>query len=157
MPAAGKRYSSVFVKRLARGKPKLGHPPTGPSACVEPDHPAAFISSLNLSRSCVLASPITKYRSPLWLQLRTLKESAVCTGGWPTSPVWMRKYTSDKKLWVPHFSRFLREVGLLMFIRHRLSVPEQFKISKCLGVSNGSMVAETFTSSLEVAIAGKRF
>ncbi|SRR6266852_1215070 len=78
-------------------------------------------------------------------------------GGWPTSPVWMRKYTSDKKLWVPHFSRFLREVGLLMFIRHRLSVPAQFKISKCLGVSNGSMVAETFTSSLAVAIAGKRF
>src|SRR5260370_10768530 len=129
MPAAGKRYSSVFVKRLARGKPKLGHPPTGPSACVEPDHPAAFISSLNLSRSCVLASPITKYRSPLWLQLRTLKESAVCTGGGATSPVWMREYTSDQKIWMPPFSRVLLEGGALMFIRHRTSVPSQFKTS----------------------------
>src|ERR1700680_2816868 len=42
------------------------------------------------------------------------------------------KYVAEKPR-VPHFSRFLREVGLLMWIRHRLSFNAQFRISQYLG------------------------
>jgi hypothetical protein len=71
------------------------------------------------------------------------------------SPGW--DGSTDKTMGVAHFSRLLREVGLLVFICHRLLLDARCSFSRCLGDLSDSLVAEACALSPAVAAGGKRF
>jgi hypothetical protein len=105
---SAEKQISIVIPRSAATRNLLSpaQPPSPPgaqtgkarlsaSAATPATYPAAFINSLNLSKSCAAASPMTKYQSPLWLQLRTLNESALCAASrkpsLPTACSWKMK------------------------------------------------------------------
>ena len=97
----------------------------------------AVSCSRRITRRCRRAAPVhAHWQAPGSSRVRCSTRTNDFTsahGGWPTSAARCAELYRRDKDWVPHISRCLRDVGLLMFTRHIQIFLRRSTFSPCLG------------------------